>query len=134
MLALILAVGLVGFPIAGAWRASARWRNRFWLLTLACLLGLVVLASLGGNDNFNRTVSDRQAEVQKVEVLEAKAFTAAFQHLLVDGEMYGVMADTNFEQGERVSIRLMRHRLFNDTRLFICSEHGCSAAQPIGDE
>jgi len=108
--------------------------NACWLVTFGCLLGLIMLAAFGHDDDFNRTVSERQAEVQKVELLEAKAFTAAFQHLLLDGEMYGVMADTTFENGERVSIRLMRHRLFSDTRLFVCSERGCSAAQPLGDE
>jgi len=134
LLTLLFGLGLVTFPVLAVWRPRQAWMNRCWLATLVCLLGLVMLAAFGHDDDFTRTVSERQAEVQKVELLEAKAFTAAFQHLLLDGEMYGVMADTTFEHGERVSIRLMRHRLFSDTRLFVCSERGCSAAQPIGDD
>ncbi|MBC7779136.1 MAG: hypothetical protein H7125_03430 [Proteobacteria bacterium] len=136
MRAFVLAfgIGIVLFPLLAVWRPTPRWMNRCWVLALACLAGLIALSVLGGDDDFNRTLSDRQAEVQKVELLEAKAFTAAFQHLLLDGQLYGVMADTEFTQGERVSVRLMRHRLFNDTRLFVCSERGCSAAQPLDED
>jgi hypothetical protein len=79
-------------------------------------------------------VSDRQSVVQRVELLEAKAFTAAFQHVLLDGQMYGVTADTEFNQGETVSLRTMQHWLFSDTRLYLCSERGCAATQPMTED
>jgi len=131
---LLLAGGFLLFPFLAMWYPRQRWMNFCWLMFFLCLGGLITLANLGGDEDFTRQVDVRQSEVQRVEVMEAKAFTAAFQHLLLDGQMYGVTADTEFDAGERVSIRLMRHRLFNDTRLFVCSERGCSAAQPINDD
>ncbi len=134
LLAIVFGVGLVALPVLAVWYPNPRWTRSCWLLALACLCGLIALAVLGGNDDFTRTLSDRQAVVQKVEVLEAKAFTAEFQHLLLDGQMYGVTGEVAFEQGERVSIRLMAHWLFGETRLFVCSERGCATAQPLAEE
>lgn len=132
--ALLLGAGLLLFPLLAVWRPKQRWMNRCWGLFFVCLIGLITLSMIGGDDDFTQTLSDRQASVQRVEVLEAKAFTAAFQHVLLDGRMYGVTAETEFTQGERVSLRLMGHWLFRDTRLYLCSERGCSSAQPISDE
>jgi len=132
--AFVLGAGFLLFPLMAVWRPQPRWMNRCWLAFFACFIGLIGLAMVGGDHHFRNTVQDRQAELQRVEILEAKAFTAAFQHVLIDGQMYAVTADTEFEMGERVWIRLMQHWLFSDTRLFICSERGCSAAQPISDD
>jgi len=134
IVALLLGAGLLFFPILAVWRPKQRWMNRCWAMFFVCLAGLITLSVIGGDDDFTETVSDRPTSVQRVEVLEAKAFTAAFQHVLLDGQMYGVTAETEFTQGERVSLRLMRHWLFSDTRLFLCSERGCALAQPISDE
>jgi hypothetical protein len=134
LLALALALGLVSMPLLAVWYPKQRWMNFCWLSTLLCLIGLITLAVIAGNDDFTRTVSDKQSVVQKVEVLEAKAFTAEFQHLLLDGQMYGVTGEVSFEQGERVAIRLMRHWLFSDTRLLVCVERGCASAQPLGED
>jgi hypothetical protein len=48
--------------------------------------------------------------------------------------MYGVTADTEFTQGEPVSVRTMQHWLFSDTRLYVCSERGCSGAQLMTED
>jgi hypothetical protein len=131
LFALFFGIGFFAFPLAAVWYPKSRWMNFCWLMFLVCTIGLIGMVVIGGDDDFSRTVSDRQAVVQRVEVLEAKAFTAAFQHVLLDGQMYGVTADTEFTQGEAVSLRTMQHWLFSDTRLYLCSERGCSAAQPM---
>lgn len=134
LVTLAFGLGFFAFPLAAVWYPRSRWMNFCWLMFLVSFCGLVVMAKIGGDDDFSRTVSDRQAEVQRVELLEAKAFTAAFQHVLLDGQMYAVTADTEFAQGERVSLRTMQHWLFSDTRLYLCSERGCAAAQPMDEE
>lgn len=134
LVTLAFGLGFCAFPLAAVWYPRQRWMNFCWLMFLVCSFGLVAMAVIGGDDDFNRTVSDRQGEVQRVELLEAKAFTAAFQHVLLDGQMYAVTADTEFTQGERVSLRTMQHWLFSDTRLYLCSERGCAAAQPMGED
>jgi hypothetical protein len=134
LFALLFGIGFFAFPFAAVWYPKPRWMNFCWLMFLVCVVGLIGMTVLGGDDDFSRTVSDRQAVVQRVEVLEAKAFTAAFQHVLLDGQMYGVTADIEFTQGERVSLRTMQHWLFSDTRLYLCSERGCSAAQPMVED
>lgn len=134
LITLLFGFGFVAFPLAAVWYPKTRWMNFCWLMFLLCLLGLIAMTVIGGDDDFSRTLSDRQSIVQRVEVLEAKAFTAAFQHVLLDGQMYGVTADTEFTQGERVSLRTMQHWLFSDTRLYVCSERGCAGAQPLTED
>jgi hypothetical protein len=134
LLTIAFGLGFFAFPLAAVWYPRPRWMNFCWLMFLGCMFGLVGMTVIAGDDDFNRTVSDRQSVVQRVELLEAKAFTAAFQHVLLDGQMYGVTADTEFTQGETVSLRTMQHWLFSDTRLYLCSERGCSAAQPMNED
>ncbi len=134
LMTLAFGLGFFVFPLAAVWYPRSRWMNFCWAMFLACSCGLVAMTIIGGDDDFNSTVSDSQAEVQRVELLEAKAFTGAFQHVLLNGQMYAVTADTEFTQGERVSLRTMQHWLFSDTRLYLCSENGCAAAQPMDED
>lgn len=131
VLSILLMAGLVLLPVLAVWYPRQPWMNRCWGAAIACLIGLAVLSTQGDDGEFTRVVSERSAEVQRVQVLEGKAFTAAFQHLLLDGQMYGATADVEFTRGERVSIRLARHWLFPDTRSFVCSERGCVAGERI---
>jgi hypothetical protein len=133
LVTLAFGLGFIGFPLAAVMYPRSGWMNFCWLMFLGCFIGMIGMTVISGDDDFNRTLSDRQLVVQRVEVLEAKAFTAAFQHVLLDGRMYGVTADTEFSQGEPVSLRAMQHWLFNDTRTYLCSERGCAGAQTLDD-
>ena len=131
LLSILLMAGLLLLPVLAVWYPRQPWMNRCWAGAIASLVGLAVLSTQGDDAEFTRVVSERSAEVQRIEVLEGKVFTAAFQHLLLDGQMYGAVADVGFERGERVSIRVARHWLFPDTRTLVCSERGCVAAERI---
>ena len=131
LLSLLLMGGLILLPVLAVWRPRQPWMNRCWAGAIACLIGLGVLSTQGDDAEFTRVVSERQAEVQRVQVLEGQVFTPAFQHLMLDGQMFGANAGVEFERGQRVSVRLMRHWLFPDTRNFICNERGCVPGERI---
>lgn len=134
VLSILLMAGLVLLPLLAVWYPRQPWMNRCWAGAISSLIGLAVLSTQGDDGEFTRIVSERSAEVQRVEVLEGKVFTAAFQNLLLDGQMFGAAADVEFQRGERATIRIARHWLFPDTRSFVCNERGCVAGERIDDE
>ena len=71
LMTLAFGLGFFVFPLAAVWYPRSRWMNFCWAMFLACSCGLVAMTIIGGDDDFNSTVSDSQAEVQRVELLEA---------------------------------------------------------------
>jgi hypothetical protein len=131
LLIALLVAGALLAPIGLAASMTRKWADRFLIAGALSVVALVWVVLNSQEDDYTRVVSEQRAQVQRVERAEPRMFVAGFQQVLLDGRPWAVTDAIELEEKQIVTIRVVRHKYFRDTRTFVCVEERCSAAQPV---
>lgn len=130
LIALLIAGALLA-PIGLAASMTRKWADRFLMVGALSVVALIWVVLNSQEDDFTRVVSEQRVEVQRVERAEPRMFLAGFQQVLLDGRAWAVTDTIELKEKQMVTIRVVRHKYFRDTRSFVCVEDQCSLAQQV---